>query len=195
MTVQILNGVIDELTGIHPSERDSYLQPESLLNWYDFLMGRIDTLWEHKMDAVYQARHKKEDENKPPGAKKPKNRITGKQWTTKVLKLIWDQLFSVWKDRCVRQHSSDIRRRDDYLHQEAVASTKAMYAQEDKIRVLDRAFIFRQPIEELIEKSTNQLQAWVSNIKPALAWALKDAKTFDVKSTRDIREYLTRRPP
>ncbi len=48
----ILDAVIEELTGTPPSNRDSVLQPESLLTWQDFLMGRIDRLWEQKMDTL-----------------------------------------------------------------------------------------------------------------------------------------------
>ena len=61
---------------------------------------------------------------------KDKNsKFTGKQWTTKVIKTLWDQLYKIWKIRSKRQHSSDTRQCNDYEHQEALATAKTFVNQ------------------------------------------------------------------
>jgi hypothetical protein len=175
----ITHALKEELEDVLISDRQSYCQPNSLLTWTDFFMGRIDRGFETAMDTKY--------------SKKPSHKTTGKIWTDKVIKFLWDQSYEAWKLRCTRQHSSDTHRRDDYLHQEATATTKTFYKQQHKTREYDRAHIFRQPLEIILEYTTSQLQAWVKATKPALVQALKDALSIDLQFTRDIREYFTLR--
>jgi hypothetical protein len=183
----ILDSITDELVGTPMSERTEKLQPESLLTWTDFLMGRLDTVWSQRMDLVYQ--------DLPRPRTKPHSILTGQQWSTKVISLLWDQLYSVWKIRSTRQHASTTRRRDDFLHQEAVATTTTFYRQKHKLRDFNKTYLFSTPLEDLIETSTTQLQAWVKTTEPYLAQALKDAKNMALLANRDIREWLTFRPP
>ncbi len=77
-----------------------------------------------------------------------------------------------------------------YLHQAATATAKTYYKQQQKTRKYDQAHIFRPPLETILEYTTSQMQAWVTNTKPALVQALKDALSIDLQFTRDIREYF-----
>jgi hypothetical protein len=190
----ILEGIQGELVNkpIHErEENDEFRQPDSLLTWRDFLRGRIDTNWATKMDTVYA--------NQPDGRageQRSKTVRSGAQWTKTVIERIWDSMYELWKQRSTKQHSSDKSRRDDYLHQEAVATTRTFYEQKPKLRNFDQDWIFKKPFEETIELPTSQLQAWVSNTKKHIAAGLKEAQKEDLRDTRDLRDYWTSfRPP
>ena len=76
ITNEIVNGIKDEFKGKQGQ------QPKSQLTWWDFIMGRIDTKWEERIDTEHRIR----------GRLFPQ-KYNGASWCKNTIAFLWTRLY------------------------------------------------------------------------------------------------------
>ena len=129
-------------------------QRQHLLGWSQLLQGRFSDAWRHHYQQYLGS--------------KATNKKNGHTWVT----TIFNQWLDLWKLRNHDKHGKDYKAQADAAHRQAVIELINMYEMKDQV-LPHHAWIFKDPIHELQNKSTSYIRAIVANFKPMIEHAIK----------------------
>ena len=99
-------------------------------------------------------------------------------------------MFALWKQRNDELHGDDAEG-GGRKRQEAVRRIEALCDLEEHVNASDRE-IFRTPVDEVLERTTEQLQDWIDAFESTIQTARKDAEEHAKQGTTDIRDVFVR---
>ena len=169
-------GVECELQNI-PQEYKSLVEAIDNAGIFQLWYGRFPIEWDW-----YQRRYLKKLSKKniePTGEPK---------WIRAVTLTIWNHCYQRWRYRCDHQYSDT--KTNGFKHDQLLLQIQTMYATQDKI-LQSEQYIFQTPLQDWNEKTTSQLEDWITKYKPIISQSLRLAKKHTKQNTQDLRKFYT----
>jgi site-specific DNA-cytosine methylase len=120
-------------------------------DWSHFFRGYIDTSWVDSQEKFHR------------DSGHGRQKFTGKQCVSKLIRFQWQATHEVWIQRCKELHDQEDGILTAREMQELQAKTRAMYSSAHLLNIQDRQ-IFDKPIEERLESRLSDLKAWVQHL-------------------------------
>ena len=151
-----------------PGKTTSGISRRYLLGWSQLLQGRFSDAWRKHYQQYLGS--------------KATNKKNSHTWVTTIITTIFNQWLDLWKLRNHDKHGKDYKAQADAAHRQAVIELINMYEMKDQV-LPHHAWIFKDPIHELQNKSTSYIRAIVANFKPMIEQAIK-AQALESYQTR-----------
>jgi hypothetical protein len=114
--------------------------------WSHFFRGYIDTRWVDLQEKLHRE------------IGHDKQKYTGKQWVSKLIRFQWQAAHEVWIQRCKELHDKEDGILTARKTQELQAKTRAMYGSAHLLNIQDRQ-IFGKPVEERLDSRLSDPKA------------------------------------
>ena len=150
--------------------------------WSHFFRGYIDKKWVEDQEKFHR------------DSGHDKQKFTGTQWATKLIRFQWQAAHEVWIQRCKELHDTEDGILTAREMQELQAKTRAMYSSAHLLNIHDRQ-IFNKPIDERLDSRLSDLKAWVQQLYPVVQKGIQDAHEQVRDGFQDIRNFLIRIAP
>jgi hypothetical protein len=126
---------------------------QNKIGWQQIYHGRIATEMITSMDQHYQQE----------GVHS--NSKNGEQWARKLIKIIWDSMLSLWRER-----NNILNQRDEEIakaHQKEAIEQRVQkcYAEKDNLRHAERIRWFSETMHDMLRKETKYLAAWAKTVE------------------------------
>ena len=122
-------------------------------------------------------------------AKDYKSRQNGEQWFSTAIKIIFEQIFCVWKSRNAAQHGIDKQSRREALLHRHIAHIQQIYRDIERIDCVDRQS-FSRPMHEILGLPTRALERWIHHSTAFLKDAMQRATKRDKLQMPAISTYF-----
>jgi hypothetical protein len=164
----------------HLKQRFSH---QKKLGWKQLLYGRFTKKWASEFERLYQRNH-----HHP-------SPITGKQWVSQSIRIIWRHVLEMWKTRCEDEHGKTPEEQYTAERTKLLTHVRAIYQQANTIPTDTRQQIMKEQEQDVNKKTNSQIQRWIALVLPIIRIELKH-KTWQQKlRTHDIRQYFQTKPP
>ena len=134
------------------SVADVFLTQESI-GWTEMFRGRFSKAWRIHQEECLGARATKW--------------VNGQTWLTALADLFLEQWLALWKERNGDRHGHDRQSQAEAAKRQAVREVELLYQHKDTIEPHLR-WIYSTPMEQMKQKRTYVLRAWISNFGPVL---------------------------
>jgi hypothetical protein len=168
------NGVDCELHDI-PQEYESLVKAINNAGIYQLWYGRFPIEWDWYQRRYLQKLSEKDTE--PTGEPK---------WIRAVTLTIWNHCYKRWITRCDHQYGKN--QNTGFKHSQLLLQIQAMYSMQEQILSSEK-YIFQTPIDDWKEKTTSQLEDWLTKYTPILRQSLRIAKKHSEQHTQDLRKF------
>jgi hypothetical protein len=145
------DGVECELQGI-PPEYTNLVEAINNAGIYQLWYGRFPIEWDW-----YQRRYLRklsDCDTEPTGEPK---------WIRAVILTIWQHCYQRWRARCDHQYGQT--QTTGFKHDQLLIQITSMYTMQDHILSSEK-YIFQTPIDDWKDKTTNQLEDWLTKYTP-----------------------------
>ena len=126
---------------------------QEAIGWTEILRGRFSTTWKQHQDEFLG------------GQATRKN--NGQTWLTRLAKFFLEQWMALWNQRNGGRHGHDRLTRQEADKRKAVADLELVYQYKDQIEP-HLNWIMATPLEQMKQKRTYVLRAWISNFGPVI---------------------------
>ena len=75
------------------------------------------------------------------------------------------------------------------VQENLIAKVQELYKQRDKLRASDRTILDR-PIEEVLEMTQSNMKAFIEQVAPIVALAIRDAVMYDRTTTQNLQQMM-----
>ena len=75
------------------------------------------------------------------------------------------------------------------VQENLTAKVHELYKQRDKLRASDRTILDR-PIEEVLAMTQSSMKAFIEQVEPIVALAIRDAITYDKTTTQNLQQMM-----
>ena len=137
---------------------------QTKIGWFRLLLGYINRPW-----IARQERHYRDIQMND-------KKCNGTIWGRKLILWMWTQAHIVWKHRCEALHGHEGPSLK--IQENLTAKVKELYKQRDKLRASDRTILDR-PIEEVLEMTQSNMKAFIEQVEPIVALAIRDTVMYD----------------
>jgi hypothetical protein len=148
---------------------------QTKIGWFRLLLGYINRPW-----IARQERHYRDIQMND-------RKCNGTIWGRKLILWMWTQAHIVWKHRCEALHGHEGPSLK--VQENLTAKVKELYKQRDKLRASDRTILDR-PIEEVLEMTQSNMKAFIEQVAPIVALAIRDAVMYDRTTTQNLPQMM-----
>lgn len=145
---------------------------QNQLGWISFLRGFISPEW-RALEISYMDIHG----------------IFPRRSLVFVLLSLWQNIHSLWIFRCSQRHSSDLTVLENESRRQAEQTITALYQQKNLVLPSDR-HIFHSSLQEHLQDSLPDLQAWILNHQPYIHHSISQARHDNTTHTLPISDYF-----
>ena len=155
--------------------KEAIASTQTKIGWFQLLLGYINLPW-----IARQERHYREIQMNH-------SRCSGTIWGRKLISRMWTQAHIVWKHRCEALHGKEGPSLK--VQENLTAKVHELYKQRDKLRASDRTILDR-PIEEVLAMTQSSMKAFIEQVEPIVALAIRDAITYDKTTTQNLQQMM-----
>ena len=149
---------------------------QNAIGWDQFFRGKWSNEWNY-LQKQYLAR-------------------TGKtatrsqaQWTTSLLRLIWDKLHNLWCQRNTSRQSQDSRSARDMSLDRCKRIITSLYNLKGKVQPQDE-HVFYENLEEHLDQDIVSLRQWISVNQPLITFSSRSATRAATLKTHVLSKYF-----
>ena len=111
-----------------------------------------------------------------------------------MIKIIFTWYVTYWNIRNTCKHGKDLSQKAAIQKTRALEEMKAVYELKHQVLSQDRSIFFDSFEEHTLNKTTTQLQNWLSIWRPTIIQSVKHAKSWAFKRVRTINHYFQFKP-
>ena len=134
------------------SVADVFLAQEPI-GWTEMFRGRFSTTWKHQQEAYLGDRATKE--------------VNGQTWLAAIAEFFLKQWLELWKERNGNRHGKDRESQAAAAKRQAIREVEGLCQHQECIEPHLR-WTFTTPLDQMKQKRTYVLRAWISNFGPVL---------------------------
>jgi exonuclease III len=148
------------------------------IGWHQIFLGRFTQHWNFVHDTYLKHKNMKTQ--------------PGSQWLPSIIAIIWQHVFETWKLRCEHRHGNDPKTCEIALVRRLQREIQLLYALKPRVLPSDSNKFYSDVDEHFRQqKSSRELQQWITTWKPVLLQSEKVAQLRGVHQSMDIRRYFT----
>ena len=149
---------------------------QNAIGWDHFFRGKWSRDWIH-LQKQYLARIGKRASR------------SQEQWTTSLLRLIWDKLHNIWCQRNKRRHGHDSRLHRDLSLDRCKRIIISLYELRGKVQPQDD-YVFYEKLEDHLEQNVEELRQWIAVNQPLLTYSARSATRAATLNTNVLSKYF-----
>ena len=123
------------------------------IGWPEIFRGRFSTAWRVHQEAYLGDRSTE--------------KVNGQTWLTALAEFFLDQWLDMWKERNNDRHGHDHQSREAAAKRQAITEMEMLYQHKDSVPP-HLHWIFKTPLDQMKQKRTHVLRAWISNFGSVL---------------------------
>jgi hypothetical protein len=152
---------------------DRIIRTQTSIGWQQILKGRWAVSWVQAIEII------------SPGQ--------GERETTKIISHIWQEILSIWKERCNILHADTLHNNERIL-QNILPRVQAIYERKDKLDAVDKQ-VLATPIAKTLQLPQRLLLDWVRRTGNFVKKGLKRANHRLKERNNSITQYFHRTLP
>ena len=126
---------------------------QQAIGWEQLFSGRLASAWQESHSNYLGAN--------------TTNKVNGQTWGTALAQLLLQQWYNLWIERNGDRHGTDKETKAAAAKRQAVREVEQLYALTGSIHPSDN-WILATPLEEMKQRRTYMLRAWISSYEPIL---------------------------
>ena len=111
-----------------------------------------------------------------------------------MIKIIFTWYITYWELRNTCKHGKDVSQRAAIRKLRVLEEMRAVYEMKEQVLSNDRSIFFDTFEEHTQNKTTTQMQNWLSIWRPTIIQSVKHAKSWAIKGVRTINHYFQFQP-
>ena len=149
---------------------------QNAIGWDHFFRGKWSSEWNY-LQKQYLARTGKRATR------------SQEQWTTSLLRLIWDKLHNLWCQRNKCRHGHDTRSTRDISLDQCKRIIKSLYQLKGKVQPQDD-YVFYESLEAHLEQNVEELRQWIAVNQPLITYSARSATRAATLKTNVLSKYF-----
>lgn len=163
-----------------PSLRAAIIDQDRI-GWQHILYGRLATSMITHSESYF--RHNNESTS----------RFNGKQWGRKTITAIWQIMLQLWKTRNDIIHDHQTQAQNTLQQQILTERVTNCFRHKDQVTANDRMHIFNSTAEELLQKDTRTIKAWLTTAERVIRHIRRKSRLKN-SSSRLLETYVNWKP-
>lgn len=160
----------------YPLEIEEVARSQNSIGWRHILRGRWSHLW-----SRVQSRYL--------GQLAETAHPAGDAWNVKVIQILWEHWFDLWRQRNECVHGSDEKSRHEAERAILLRRMSRLYSQQGLVE-RDVENVFRKSIEHHMEKGTSYVRNWLAVHENLIRDSAARVRQRELRGMRPLEDYF-----